>query len=213
MIPAKTAGDTFAFGVAILAAGKSSRMGRPKLLLPWGETTILGHLIGQWEKLDAKQIAVVCAVDTQAIQAVLDCLSFPEENMIRNPAPDRGMFSSIRCAATWAGWKPELTHWIITLGDQPHLRPETMRILLDFGTSHPGKICQPLRQGHRRHPVLLPRNVFLKLSSTTARDLKEFLQSMSADLAGWESDDAGLDFDIDEPADYKRALRFAATSI
>jgi len=93
------------------------------------------------------------------------------------------------------------------------LRPETMRILLDFGTSHPGKICQPLRQGHRRHPVLLPRNVFLKLSSTTARDLKEFLQSMSADLAGWESDDAGLDFDIDEPADYKRALRFAATSI
>ena len=35
-------------GVIILAAGASERMGRPKLLLPWGKSTVLAHLLAQW---------------------------------------------------------------------------------------------------------------------------------------------------------------------
>ena len=38
------------FGVVILAAGASSRMGKPKLVLPWGKTSVLGHLIEQWKQ-------------------------------------------------------------------------------------------------------------------------------------------------------------------
>jgi len=49
------------FGVLILAAGASSRMGQPKLLLPWHGTSVLGHLIGQWKDLRAGQIAAVSA--------------------------------------------------------------------------------------------------------------------------------------------------------
>ena len=41
-------------GVIILAAGASSRMGRPKMLLPWGATSVLGHLIGQWQTLGGR---------------------------------------------------------------------------------------------------------------------------------------------------------------
>src|SRR5438874_1514761 len=40
-----------AAGVIILAAGRSRRMGRPKMLLPWGNTTVLGHLVAQWQAL------------------------------------------------------------------------------------------------------------------------------------------------------------------
>src|ERR1035437_2980619 len=47
-------------GVVILAAGRSARMGKPKLLLPWGGTSVLGHLIEEWRALHAKQIDVVC---------------------------------------------------------------------------------------------------------------------------------------------------------
>ena len=171
---AKTAENTFAVGVVILAAGSSSRMGRPKLLLPWGETTVVGHLIEQWKKAGARQIAVVCAANVPAAQAELDRLRFPRENRILNPSPERGMFSSIQCAANWPAWNANLTHWIITLGDQPHLRAETLQALLDFGAAHAGKICQPLRQGRRRHPMLLPRNMFLALKNSTARDLNFF---------------------------------------
>jgi molybdenum cofactor cytidylyltransferase len=194
-----------AFGVVILAAGSSSRMGRPKLLLPWGETSVLGHLIGQWTYAGAQQIAVVCAPDARPIRGELDRLGFPESNRIVNPSPGRGMFSSIRCAADWPGWEPDLTHWVITLGDQPHLREATLRALLDFAAARPERICQPLRHGRPRHPVVLPGQAFAALRDTPAADLKQFLQSRASALAGFEAEDAGLDFDMNEPADYERA--------
>src|SRR6516225_5725334 len=98
-------------GVVILGAGRSSRMGRPKLLLPWGETSVLGHLAGQWRGLGAGQVTVVCAGGDDTLAAELDRLEFSAENRIVNPEPTRGMFSSIQCAALWSGWRHELTHW------------------------------------------------------------------------------------------------------
>jgi CTP:molybdopterin cytidylyltransferase MocA len=300
---------SFAVGVVILAAGRSSRMGRPKLLLPWGETSVLGHLIWQWRALGAKQIAVVCAADNPAqatpaqmtadvsgralsashtppsdrsiaevlrtregrarlseravgvgsdlhvldspsptrrarrdapypgaawatravvggcagafgvagseaakpaIQAELDRLRFPAQDRIINPAPERGMFSSIQCAAQWPGWEAALTHWALVLGDQPHLRPQTLRQVLDFSASHPTKVCQPARRGHGRHPVLLPRTVFRQLARSTATTLKEFLVARSQEAALCEVDDPGMDVDIDRPEDYAKAIDLAA---
>ena len=114
----------------ILAAGASARMGRPKLLLPWGGTSVLGHLIHQWTELGAGQIAVVVAAGDQTIQRELDRLGFAPEHRIPNPQPERGMFSSIQCAARWTGWHNSATHWSIVLGDQPHLKLETLRALI-----------------------------------------------------------------------------------
>ena len=199
----------FSFGVIILAAGGSTRMGRAKLLLPWGETTVLGHLLRLWTELGARQTGVVCAADASAIREELARLRFPDEQRIVNPAPERGMFGSIRCAAAWPGWNLELTHWVITLGDQPHLQRETLRRLLDFGRANPDRVCQPLRGGRRRHPVLLPRREFAELKTTSAADLKQFLAERETQPAGFESADAGLDFDMDTPADYERARKLA----
>ena len=205
----RSAARTFLVGVVILAAGQSKRMGLPKMLLPWGRTSVLGHLMRQWRRLGVEQVAVVCATGDQAIQAELDRLRFPRKNRIANPAPERGMFSSIRCAAQWPGWKGALTHWAIVLGDQPHLRHETLRRAIEFTAAHPHEICQPMRGGHRRHPVFLPREAFLRLTCSTAADLKEFLSAAPRPLALCEVDDPGLDLDIDRPEDYARALRMA----
>src|ERR1035441_7009851 len=79
----------YAFSVAavILGAGRFARMGQPKLLLPWGGTTVLGHLIEQWRALGAKQIAVVRAPSDLAVRTELDRLGLPDANRICNPAP------------------------------------------------------------------------------------------------------------------------------
>ncbi|MEO8427462.1 MAG: NTP transferase domain-containing protein, partial [Verrucomicrobiota bacterium] len=138
--------------VVLLAAGASSRMGRPKLLLPWGATTVLGHLVEQWTRLKTEHLAVVCAVGDHTVEAELDRLSFPSHNRIVNSTPASGMFGSIQCAARWAGWKPGLTRWVIVLGDQPHLRRETLRRLVDFAGEHRQAVCQPSRAGRPRHP-------------------------------------------------------------
>jgi len=197
----------FAVGVVILAAGRSARMGKPKLLLPWGTTSVLGHLIEEWRGLHAKQIAVVCATGDLAIQAEMDRLGYPAQDRIINPNPERGMFSSIQCAAQWPGWQAALTHWAIVLGDQPHLRRQTLRRVLDFSAAQPCRVCQPARQGHGRHPVVLPKAVFQQVAATTAATLKKFLAAESAQVALCELDDPGLDLDIDRPEDYVAARK------
>ncbi len=199
---------SISFGVVLLAAGAARRMGRPKLLLPWGRYSILEHSIRQWDRLQATQIGVVCAANATAIGDELERLRFPTVNRMVNVDPARGMFSSIRCAAAWTGWKAGLGHWVISLGDQPHVHEETLRALLVFAMAHRDKICQPLRMGRRRHPVLLPKLAFMALKDCSDFDLKQFLESRANELAGFESEDAGLDFDIDTPADYERARQF-----
>src|ERR1051326_1317664 len=129
-------------GVVILAAGTSSRMGKPKLLLSWGNTSMIGHLLAQWQKVAVEQIAVVISATDPAMEHELDRLEFSSSNRISNPAPEVGMFSSVQCAARWAGWKPNLTHWVIALGDQPHLRTETLLALISVGAVHPQTVCQ-----------------------------------------------------------------------
>jgi molybdenum cofactor cytidylyltransferase len=199
----------YKFGVVILAAGASRRMGRPKLLLPWGQTSVLGHLLQKWTLLGATQITVVYAADAKIIAAELDRLDFAAANRIQNPAPESGMFGSIQCAANWENWKPELTHWIVTLGDQPHLSATTLRTLLEFGARNPTKICQPMRAERRKHPVLFPKRFFHELKNSNARDLKIFLLEQAVNLSGFDSHDVGLDFDMDTPEDYERVKCFA----
>lgn len=200
----------FALGTFILAAGRSTRMGRPKLLLPWGQTSVLGHLLEQWQSLGTKQIAVVVGAGDLAMKHELDRLCIGVQNRIVNEAPERGMFSSIQCAARWNGWAEQLTHWAIVLGDQPHLRLATLRALLAFSASQVESICQPARDGRQYHPVVLHHAVFSELADSGASSLKEFLAPRL--IATYESDDPGLDLDIDRPEDYQRALELAANS-
>jgi molybdenum cofactor cytidylyltransferase len=197
----------FALGVVILAAGKSSRMGRPKLLLPWETTTVLGQVVEVWNQLGARQTAIVCDENDSALAQEMDRLQFPPSDRIYNAAPERGMFSSIQCAAAWDGWGETLTHWAVVLGDQPHLRPETLRGLLAFGRGHPEQICQPSSAGRPRHPVLLPRQVFAELAGCSCSKLSEFLGARP--VAFWAARDPGLDLDLDTPEDYQRALEMA----
>lgn len=194
-------------GAIILGAGASSRMGRPKLLLPWGPTSVVGHLIKLWRTVGANQVAIVCASNDEAMQRELHRLEVPENARITNPQPERGMFSSIQCAARWEGWAPELTHWAVVLGDQPHVPASTLRSLLTFATANPDRICQPSRHGRPRHPVILPRQAFVLLAGSTAPDLRAFLKAHAEPVALCDLDDAALDLDLDHPADYEKAVK------
>jgi molybdenum cofactor cytidylyltransferase len=199
------------YGVVVLAAGASRRMGVPKLLLPWGEDTILGRQVRQWRRLGAVQVAVVHAPDQSALLVELDRLNIPKDDRIPNPEPERGMFSSVVCAAAWGRWAPGLTHLAISLGDQPHLRAQTLTSLLAAARSEPGKIWQPERGGRPRHPVVLPRIFFCELATTRADTLRTFLHSHAPDVKLCSCEDPGLGLDIDTPEDYERAKQLAKT--
>ncbi len=182
-------------------------MGQPKLLLPWGGGTILEHLIKQWLSAGASQMAVVVAADNSTVADVVR--RGGRATCITNPDPDRGMFSSVRCAADWGGWNPAITHWIISLGDQPHLQQTTLSELIAVVGTEPEAVWQPSYQGRRRHPVILPGSAFHALRRTRAADLKNFLESSSVSRRTLDVDDQGLEIDIDTPEDYARAKKLA----
>src|SRR5262245_25630327 len=200
MIPESQA---FQLGVAILAAGASRRMGRPKLLLPWGGTTVLGHLVELWREL-AAQVAVVHAGGDAPMMAELDRLQISTTDRIANAQPELGMFSSIECAARSTAWSAGLTHWAIVLGDQPLIQRATLRALVDFSAQHPRKICQPRRNGRAKHPVVLPAEAWQELAASEAGTLRGFLHARAEGICFLESEDAGLEVDLDVPEDYER---------
>ena len=157
--------------------------------------------------LGAKQIGAVCAANNEETAKELDRIGFVVRDRIINPRPEQGMFSSIQCASAWPGWTAGLTHWVIMLGDQPHLHDETLRALLDFAAANPNKISQPSRSGRPRHPVVLPKGTWTELPNSTAENLKMFLQTRLQGTACCEQSDPGLELDIDQPEDYERACQ------
>jgi molybdenum cofactor cytidylyltransferase len=194
------------FGVVILGAGASSRMGRPKLLLPWQATTVVGHIISQWRELGALQIAIVQRDNDPSLSVELDRLNVSQSDRIKNLHPEHGMFSSILCAANWNGWRDELKSVVIALGDQPQLRLETLRGLLARHSEYPDAVCQPEFRGRARHPVQMPREIFNELRHTDAKTLKDFLKLIAPSGVQYCVDDASLSLDLDTPEDYIEAM-------
>lgn len=185
-------------------------MGSPKLLLPWGAKTVIAHIIGTWRKLGASQIAPVCRPGDEALVTELTLLDIPGADQILNPAPETGMFSSIRCAVAWDGWNPNLTHFVIALGDQPQIPAETLSALLQFSGEHPHSICQPTFSDRPKHPVVLPSKIFRDLARLPALTLRDFIESHTADRRFLQTSDDSLNIDLDTPQAYAAALkRFA----
>lgn len=197
----------FWLGALILGAGRSTRMGRPKLLLSWGRTSIVGHLLEQWRQAGALQVIVVYAEHDRAMIDELDRLGVSLENRVANRQVNADMFSSVVCAARCSQWHPSMTHCAIVLGDQPHLHQNTLANLAKFASRHPDNVSQPVLHGRNRHPIVLPRKMLQDLAQSGAQTLKEFLRDRP--IAALECDDPGLDLDIDRPEDYQRAMALA----
>ena len=197
----------FWLGALILGAGRSTRMGRPKLLLPWGRTSIVGHLLEQWRQAGALQVMVVHAEHDRVMIDELDGLGVGPESRVANTQVNADMFSSVVCGARCSQWHQSMTHCAIVLGDQPHLRQNTLANLAEFASRHPDKVSQPVLYGRSRHPVVLPRKMLQDLARSGAQTLKEFLRDCP--IAAFDCDDPGLDLDIDRPEDYQRAKTLA----
>jgi len=194
----------FVFGVVILAAGASTRMGRCKLLLPWGDKTILTHLLDQWRSAGAAQIAPVINSSNELLRKALADIGFSRSDWIENPSARLGMFSSVREASRWTGWLSTLTHWVIALGDQPHIQTSTLRLLLESARKNPAQICQPALHGRARHPIILPASNFRELAQSDTADLRTYIRTQEASRLRVSVEDPAVSEDLNIPEDYAR---------
>lgn len=192
------------FGAVILAAGASTRMGRCKLLLPWGDKTILTHLLDQWRSAGAAQIAPVIDPANELLRKAVADAGFSRRDWIENPSAELGMFTSLQQASRWTGWISTLTHWVIALGDQPHIHTSTLRLLLDTAAKNPTRICQPSLHRRAAHPIILPKSNFRELAQSNSPDLRAYVRTCETLRLRLPVEDPGVSEDLNTPEDYAR---------
>jgi molybdenum cofactor cytidylyltransferase len=186
----------------LLAAGLSSRMGQPKLLLPWGRTTVLERVVSTFAAAGMEEIIVVTGGAREQIEGLVAGLAkdFPVR-AVYNPEYSHGeMLSSIQSGL--AGLNSSICAALIGLGDQPQVREETVRRICAVYIKTRSPLVIPSFQNRRGHPwlaafTLWPKILALPISTTP----RQFLNSYAGQVEYVAADRSILQ-DLDTPEDY-----------
>jgi molybdenum cofactor cytidylyltransferase len=149
--------EAFVTGL-VLAAGGSSRLGRPKQLLPYGDGTLLGHVLGVARACPFDQLVVAVGGHAEEVLAGLD---LGGADVVVNDAYGEGCSSSIAAALGAIDARCEVL--VLLLGDQPGVAPETATALLDGRGAAPLAACR--YEDGRGHPLAFGREVFGELAA------------------------------------------------
>jgi molybdenum cofactor cytidylyltransferase len=188
----------------LLAAGLSSRMGRPKLLLPWGDTTVIGKIVSTFAAAGLKDLIVITGAAREQIEEMLSGLAnkFPLRCSYNPEFARGGMLSSIQVGLAAQDSKTNAT--LIGLGDQPQVLEETVRSICTCYVQTNAPLIIPSFQNRRGHPWLAARSLWssiqaLPFSTTAQRFLNTYTGQVEYVEAG-----ASILQDLDTPADYDR---------
>lgn len=195
-------------GALVLAAGLSSRFGSPKSLARLDGRTILEHVLLALRDAGLDPIKVVLGAEADQIEAATD---WPAGVLrMRNPDPARGLSSSLRDGLLdLAALTPRVGAAVIALGDQPRLRPDVVRALLDATAATTRPIVAPrYAAGGGPNPLLLRREGFALADEVSGdRGLGPVLAA-HPDLVAWV-DVPGDNPDVDTRDDLARVAERA----
>ena len=190
----------------ILAAGRSSRMGRTKALLPAGrDETFLTLLVRALRHGGADHIIVIGRPEADDLHAAVDTLDGGAQFVV-NPDPDRGQLSSLLEGlevADVAGTGGVLVMPV----DMPLVRADTVaRVIAAFDVSR-APIVRATVGGRHGHPVVFARSVFGELRcADPAVGAKVVLRAHAHAIVNVEVEDEGAVTDVDAPEDYVRVF-------
>ncbi len=187
----------------VLAAGCSSRMGTQKLLLPFGETTVISHIVNQILKSKVTDTYVVLGHNPQK---VTEELSGKPVTIIYNPEYQTGMLSSVRAGIREIQKKYDSI--LIALGDQPSITSNLIDKMVRHFTETGKKIIVPKYNDKRGHPILLS-TIFKNEILTNFDDigLRGLLRTHDSDIYEMNVSDSSVVSDMDYPEDYQREIK------
>ena len=187
-------------GGVVLAAGSGSRFGGHKLAAPLDGKPVLRHVLDAGFAACLDPLVVVVPPDDRLAGVPLE-----PAGVVVNPHPDEGLSSSVRLglrALDAASDRPSLDAAVILPGDQPRVRPEVIRALVDAAAAAPEQPFVAARHGGDRAPnPVLVRHAVWRLADELAGD-RGFgpLLASRPELVRW-LDVAGDNPDVDTPED------------
>lgn len=185
----------------VLAAGLSTRMGRPKALLDWGGQPLVAYHVQQLREAGADEVIVVLGYRADEIHRRMKGL--PCRVMV-NARYQMGRSGSLRIGAKAASRDADAI--IVTSIDQPRPAEFLKRLVAAFNPERAG--ARPVHEGRHGHPVVLSGRLREELMNVDedSEGLLAVIRAHASQLDEIETDGL-LTVDINTPGDYEAARR------
>jgi xanthine dehydrogenase accessory factor len=187
----------------ILGAGESSRMGRPKMLLPFGDSTMIGTVISNVLASSVEKAIVVLGSNYESHHQVVK--DYPVE-IVHNKQYREGMLSSVQCGLKAISNNSDAV--MVLLGDQPMIRAYDMDQLIDSYRHSEKEIAIATHQNKRGHPILFGRKFINEILEFPGEaSLRDLLQNHPAEILEMKTGYDRILRDIDTENDYQFELK------
>ncbi len=185
----------------VLAAGQSTRMGRSKPRLPFGQRSVVHQILSVLAECALAETVVVTGHEHEPLERHLAGWGV---RLVHNPDFASGeMLSSLQAGLRTCRGDAAL----VVLGDQPALERDVVDAVLAAYERGLGSVIIPSYQMRRGHPVLIDRRHWgALLALPEGQTMRGFFQAAAAAIYHVATDAASVLRDMDTPADYEREL-------
>jgi len=184
----------------ILAAGESKRMGRPKMLLSWGKSTVLGQVISTFQEAGIENILVITGGAHEQVEQVIE--QYGARSVFNNQFANGEMLSSLQLGLEAQSSQMQAT--LIGLGDQPQVQTGTVQLICEIFKQQKSRLIVPSFQKRRGHPWLVERSLWQELlEMKSPQSPRDFLNGHANEIDYVEVDTASILADLDTPEDYQ----------
>lgn len=189
----------------VLSAGESSRMGRPKALLPIDGQTFIERIVGALKQGGVERIVVLLGSNAEELRHQI--VHLPVEILI-NPDYQQGQLSSLQVAVRHLQAAKDCVGMMVHLVDHPYIDPKLVRLMLQRFDGSKFSIVVPRHQGKRGHPVIFSRSLFDELlNAPLDQGAKAVVNAHRQDTLEIDTDDVGITLDIDTPELYRQHVK------
>jgi len=186
----------------ILSAGESSRMGRPKALLPIDGVRFVEQIVSTLKLTDVGNIIVVLGHNGAEMRQKISDLPV---TILINHDYKLGQLSSLQVAIRHLESSGSPVDGILVhLVDHPFIDAKLVNLMIDRFYEIKKLIVVPRFQGRRGHPVIFARALFTELlAAGTEQGAKPVVHAHRHDTLEIDTDDKGVLIDIDTPEEYR----------
>lgn len=155
--------QTDRIAIVLLAAGTSSRLGRPKQLLKIGEKTLIEKMADVGLATGCQHVVVVLGAFFEKIKPAVDHLPV---NILINENWSDGMGSTIACGMEFLMKNhPETEAVLLMVCDQPHVSPAVLKKLMETWRKTGAPVVASEYGGAFGVPAVFDQKLFAELAT------------------------------------------------